>query len=84
MKTVSVIPNKIKDKEFRVLRNVVRILEKQVKVIVDIGSCGRIDGLSGAARRYINERIVLLGWAGTVRCFLLRLKPAYMINLCLV
>ncbi|MCI9625523.1 MAG: NAD(+)/NADH kinase [Clostridia bacterium] len=71
MKTVSVIPNKIKDKDFRVLRSVVRILEKQVKVLVDIGSCGRIDGLRAAQRRGAElykraDCIIGLGGDGTL------------------
>lgn len=71
MKTVSIIPNKIKDKDFRVLRRVVRMLEKQVKVLVDISSCGKIDGLRVSQRRgaEIYKRadcIIGLGGDGTL------------------
>lgn len=71
MKTVSIIPNKTKDKEFRILRRVVRVLEKQVKVLVDIGACGRIEGLHAQQRRgpEIYKRadcIIGLGGDGTL------------------
>ncbi len=51
MKTVAIIPNRIKDKEFQILRRVIRTLEKRVKVIVDISGCGKIDGLRALQRR---------------------------------
>ncbi len=71
MKTVAIIPNRMKDKDFRILRRVIRILENHVKVVVDISGCGKIDGLHALQRRGADvykraDCIIGLGGDGTL------------------